>query len=1740
MEKEIRSLLGLRAKAICHALSTIENFHSPINLLFEILCEPIFFLDDNIHKLINEKIRFFIGLGDISQDLVSFDSALGAVSLLFSTSSIVRLFGAETLRLVEQDHNRIPIIPKLFEQVEEYLKQTTPFKVSWETTSPENLLMLAENKAVLWNGIAHYFSLLNARQIQLDQHAILLKKICADIKQSRENLTEKLSIIHVAFGALKNAVWPLLGIDSAHLVQILKDKLTIELDHQELTAASNFIADIESFCLNSALPYTALILSYHQLYQQSSCPFVRQESCSRLLNPSLYKSQSVCIDLHKNKSIMSTIFAVMQVQDSELSHLREAAASVIKLLLSNILVCVIGKHAAASIPTRSVSTPQVAFSASLAEPFVYFFYSMDFSDRLVIDILLSLYNQVMYLNIKIPSASRWKVSDLWAPPVSWSTLLDRINYMIVENVRYLTAKSLCDGIWMDDNTLQYLWSFLANRACPLNQSIVRHYERLLSKQTTGERILQMAVFTMSPQVFLENTTQTIKTLPVGVAVWNKEYIGNLFESFSKSLDYIRSCHDEELQDLLPMTDVISAFGDVLKRSNEIGEKTTPDWPGTPNGVFSFAKSLIDVYSEKQFPSSQEWTNNLLIPCLQANYIAPSDRSNRKPFAQAVSKSFLMHKQAKDDASAALIMRLSQAYRLKFPDIYSVVVELASELERSSASLKGRPAAPMVAERTPVEQAKSVEEPKPNEQSKFVEQPKHSIPDESKSEEKKDQTQAQKIETTSADLRSVQDIKPTITDLGSSHELKLMMTLLGMDLKTGKLQETISLRDTKLLYSSSREYFDTFYPMLVEESKHEMLREFEQRGPRLEIFIDSVIKENPLYVTARGKVYKFDSYISLGDIFCLQRSETSREFVLCSVDTYETHDAIEFLFKVSDEESRRSLFRQDMYKSRWIAYRIFRGGTKLRECRVFSNLHKCSFISTVLASRASRKSRSDLLLIKDKIVKSLEFGHSFDQRFNENQKLAIVAAVRFDGITLIQGPPGTGKTKTLVGIVDALRRTKSKEKILVCASSNGAVDEIVVRLNNELPKSSQGTVRAIRYGMKDQVGTAALPFFIDNLCSQHMEKESIDSSNLPPLDAIRQEILDLNARIKSKEALLDEKLKKSHSASTEIIEFKAAIELLKSKKNEQNLKLESITRGSSRQPERRKDKALVRKNILSAATIVCTTLGCCIHEELRELCDFRYVIVDEAAQALEISTLQTLLYKVQKLILVGDPNQLPATILSPALKAKNYDKSLFARLMERQHPFYFLDVQHRMHPDISRIPSKFFYKSALKDAEIVRSSAWKRPFHSSRLPPFTFIDVSQVKMEDTKEDRPSPVNLKEAEVVLCLITYLCSMDPSLKAKDGIGIISPYRGQVNLIKDQLRKQKPDISSIEVNTVDGFQGREKTVIIISCVRTSDERTIGFLSDVRRINVSLTRGKCGCYVIADSVALSKNGTWKDIIEYLKTKEQIARIREPFQDFFADLESAVRASASSQKQKHQSRSNTDSRASLTVHEPADSEDEIDCDALATQRRSDYYRSDSISGGKRAEASYRAPTSLEKRKPIDQDETTSEESSKRPRVSDSVLDGDDSNDLTLINSGPVPDSRKKPNREAPQHGERPDPKRPARTDVGQQSGSAALQEKRSVLESGKGSGNLPPPAPRETKPPHDSSRVSVPMPRQERSTGASAGVIAGGWKPIPQELLGPDAKPNQNTTKQETQGAAVARGWQPAHHLFSNPPTSKE
>ncbi len=488
---------------------------------------------------------------------------------------------------------------------------------------------------------------------------------------------------------------------------------------------------------------------------------------------------------------------------------------------------------------------------------------------------------------------------------------------------------------------------------------------------------------------------------------------------------------------------------------------------------------------------------------------------------------------------------------------------------------------------------------------------------------------------------------------------------------------------------------------------------------------------------------------------------------------------------------------------------------------------------------------DLFYTRSMQAETFSFPDIHFPYLNSTQEHAVNEVLRAKDVAIVHGPPGTGKTTTLVeAIYETLRR---ENQVLVCAQSNMAVDWISEKLVDR-------GLNVLRIGNPVRVDDKMLSFTYERRFEAHPDYHQ--------LWAIRKAIRQLRKNNKRGDRNYHQKLERLKDRAT-ALEISINAELF----------------GEAR-------------------VIACTLVGS--GHRLLDGMKFGTLFIDEAAQALEAACWIPI-RRAGRVVFAGDHCQLPPTVKSYEAMKGGLAKTLMERIVEQKPDVVtLLTIQYRMNEEIMRFSSDWFYHNMVQSAPEVKF----RSILDLDLP-MTWIDTTQLRMENSELrtsqlrmengelrirvssateqsnhnsqlensqlDGFSISNATEAELtLLSLQAYyeLIGKERILSERLDVGIISPYRAQVQLLRRLIKKReffKPFRSLITVNTVDGFQGQERDIIVISMVRSNDEGQIGFLRDLRRMNVAITRARMKLIILGDRHTLCRHPFYRKLWEYIK-----------------------------------------------------------------------------------------------------------------------------------------------------------------------------------------------------------------------------------------------------------------------------------
>ncbi len=588
------------------------------------------------------------------------------------------------------------------------------------------------------------------------------------------------------------------------------------------------------------------------------------------------------------------------------------------------------------------------------------------------------------------------------------------------------------------------------------------------------------------------------------------------------------------------------------------------------------------------------------------------------------------------------------------------------------------------------------------------------------------------------------------------------------------------------------------------------------------------EELGLKIVQFGRSEKIDTEISVGDM------------VLVSTDNPLKSD---FTGTVTEKGSRFIKVAFDKRIPRWVVKKKVRLDLYANDItfrRMEDNLKHLSLkgknaLEYILSERNPKKNRP------------VPYISYIDENLNESQKNAIENALSCENFFLIHGPFGTGKTRTLVELIS--QETRQNHKVLATAESNAAVDNILERLmeNKKLNLTRLGHPQRVS---KHNI-TQTLAYKVENhKLNKKINKIHKKIDNLiekrkvytKPTPQYRRgfgdyDILYNASKGKGGRGISAEKMK----SMAQWIEYNQQIDEL-------------------HDDIKRIENKMIRDIIETSDVILSTNSSAALESISRT--KFDVAIIDEASQA-TIPSVLIPIAKAHRFILAGDHKQLPPTIISD--KAQKLEKTLFEELI-KIYPFksQLLDVQYRMNSMLMRFPNAEFYNNNLKSDSSVDDITINDILTTTKKEdPMLFVDTSSVDHDGERhlKDSKSIINEIEAEIAVKLANDYLKVGLT---EDEIGIISPYADQVKIIQEK--------TPVEVKTVDGFQGREKEIIIISTVRSNENGNIGFLRDLRRLNVAITRAKRKLIIIGNTDTLETNPTYARLIEFARENNVLIR----------------------------------------------------------------------------------------------------------------------------------------------------------------------------------------------------------------------------------------------------------------------------
>ncbi|MCK9152432.1 IGHMBP2 family helicase [Methanobacterium alcaliphilum] len=598
----------------------------------------------------------------------------------------------------------------------------------------------------------------------------------------------------------------------------------------------------------------------------------------------------------------------------------------------------------------------------------------------------------------------------------------------------------------------------------------------------------------------------------------------------------------------------------------------------------------------------------------------------------------------------------------------------------------------------------------------------------------------------------------------------------------------------------------------------------------------------------GRKKSFETEITTGDLVLLSKGDPLKSNLTATV----AEKGSRFLVLALENIPKWALknIRVDLYAND-ITFR-----------RMLENLNK---LNNSAAKAIKLLLESDILLKNN--FKPFSFNLE-DNKLDSSQKKAISQSLSMENFFLIHGPFGTGKTRTILELIK--QEVKIGNKIIATAESNAAVDNILEGLN--------GSVRCVRLGHPQRVSKKNLEHSLAYKVENHSLQKKIISlkkdigkmilerdRHHKPLPGFRRGLSDTQIMLNAV------KRRGSRGVSPNVMISMAAWIENNQKIGQLNSKIQKI------------ESHIIQDILKKSSVILCTNSSAAL-DYLKNI-KFNLAVVDESSQA-TIPSVLIPLSKAKRFVLAGDHKQLPPTIIHP--QAHDLKKTMFEELIKKYPSHsHMLNFQYRMNPKIMEFPNKEFYQGKIKASKKVEQISiddlsleidskqllqLENPFKSildlifDSQKYLLFLDTSNMKesFESKLKGSNSIQNHLEAEIISKTANLLLKY--GLDAEN-LGIISPYTDQVDLIKS--------LTKIEVSTVDGFQGREKDLIFISLVRSNASGKIGFLNDLRRLNVSLTRARRKLIIIGNSDTLKTHHTYYNLIKYTKEKKLLKKISD-------------------------------------------------------------------------------------------------------------------------------------------------------------------------------------------------------------------------------------------------------------------------
>lgn len=670
-------------------------------------------------------------------------------------------------------------------------------------------------------------------------------------------------------------------------------------------------------------------------------------------------------------------------------------------------------------------------------------------------------------------------------------------------------------------------------------------------------------------------------------------------------------------------------------------------------------------------------------------------------------------------------------------------------------------------------------------------------------------------------------------------------------------EEEDLKDIETIY----DYVDRFR-QLVELEREEEMREHEESIRTLSGEQREAEGKAILHLRGRdegnaleGKLVKFmrehkgeplpETEITVGDLVMISR----RDPLLSENPTGTVVQKTNYSVTVAFDQPRSFIFgkglRMDLYVND-ITYQRMKDALKRTE-EATGRLAELRNIFVGLAEPAEPE--------------KAEVDEWFNKELNESQKEAVQKSMGAEAVHLIHGPPGTGKTTTAIEMIE--QAVEEGQKVLATAASNIAVDNMLDFLLDR-------EVKAVRVGHPARVTPQLKDHTLDSLIEKNEQYRKSEELRAQALQKKEEQEEFTHPSGKYRRGMSNTKIKElaeegrgSRGVSEDKIEEMAHW-----------IELQDEIEELFEEADQLREEAV--NEVLESKQVICTT-NSTAGSELIENREFDLVVIDEATQSTEPSCLIPITHG-KKVVMAGDHRQLPPTVKNRKAADQGLEDTLFERLAEKHSGIKnMLEIQYRMNEKIMAFSNEQFYDGILSSDESVREHTLKdfqldvNLFDNNLTEildphePVVFVDTSgRDAAERTRQGSTSKENPEEALLVAQMADNLLrsGMQP-----ENIAVISPYKDQVDLLD-----RKIDAEDLEIKSVDGFQGREKEVVIISLTRSNKKNGIGFLEDVRRLNVSLTRAKRKLIVVGDSSTITSHETYAHFVDYV---QDIGRVIE-------------------------------------------------------------------------------------------------------------------------------------------------------------------------------------------------------------------------------------------------------------------------